>query len=69
MRHLTVMTRTPAAAAAGITPLAIKLDGVIRILDRIALAQLQGPWKAPFPIGGGNDTNSTNTNTSNILPI
>ncbi len=67
MRHLSTITRTPAVAATTVTPLAIKLNGVLEILDRIALAQLQSAWKAPFPTGGSNDSNSTNTNSSSNL--
>jgi len=67
MRHVTAITRTPAAAVTGTTPLAIKLNGIIQILDRLALAQLQGPWKAPFPTGGSNDTSNSSSNSSSLL--
>lgn len=68
MRHLTTITRTPAVATTAVTPLSIKLNGIIQILDRLALAQLQGPWKAPFPTGGSNDTSgNSSSNNSNIL--
>ena len=69
MRHLSAITRTPAVATTTVTPLSIKLNGIIQILDRLALAQLQGPWKAPFPTGGSNDTTSGNStgNSSSLL--
>lgn len=59
------MTRSPVPAT---TPLSIKLDGVIQILDRVALAQLQSPWKTPFPIGGSNTTTNTTNTGGGTLP-
>ena len=68
MRHLSTMTCSPAPAAVTLTPLSIKLNGVIQILDRLALAQLQSPWKAPFPIGGSTGTTgTTGTSGTNVL--
>jgi len=62
------MTRSPAPAAVTLTPLSVKLDGVIQILDRVALAQLQSPWKAPFPIGGFTGTTNTTNTGGTTLP-
>ena len=68
MKHLAALSRIPVRAGVGTSPLAEKLDGVIQILDRLALAQRQAAWKAPFPIGGATGTTTTTTGTSGNLP-
>ena len=71
MKHLTALSKVPGRAATGTSVAGkteIKLDGVIQILDRLALAQRQAAWKAPFPIGGATGTTTTTTGTSGNLP-
>jgi hypothetical protein len=63
MKHLSIISRTSPVAPATST-LSIKLDGIIQILDRVALAQLQSAWKAPFPVGGSNDSDSNSSSNS-----
>ena len=51
MKHLKTISKPPAPAqssVAALLPLGIKLIGIIAILDRLARAQLQAPWKTPF---------------------
>jgi hypothetical protein len=67
MKHLAALSRVPVRANVSTSALAVKLDGVIQILDRLALAQRQAAWKAPFPIGGV-DTTTTTTGTGGNLP-
>jgi hypothetical protein len=69
MKHLIALSKVPGRAATGTSTLEIKLDGIIQILDRLALAQRQAAWKAPFPIGGStNTTTTTNTGGGGTLP-
>ena len=71
MKHLAALSKVPAHAAN--TQLVEKFTGLLEILDRVALAQRQAAWKAPFPIGGGETTTTTTTgagtNTGGTLPF
>ena len=55
-KHLHSLTKTPNVAQSG---LAIKLTATTTIIDRLLLAQQQGPWKifdqGDVDTGGGGD--------------
>lgn len=59
MKHVHAVTRVPAAAVTTSTPLLIKLNGVVSIVDDLLLAQRQSPWKTHFPPDSGNTTTPT----------
>ena len=65
MKHFSPVSKTPPAVA--VSSLQIKLDAVIAIMDRLLLAQIQSPWKTPFPPGG--PTGTTGTDTTNTTDI
>ena len=47
MKHVHLLSRPRVMAAQ--TPLGIKLDASLSIIDRLLLAQRQAAWKVPFP--------------------
>ena len=63
MKHLKAVSQVPGLAVTTLTPLGIKLNGVLEIMDRLLLAQRQAPWKTPFPVGGSTATTSTTSTT------
>ncbi len=56
--HLQIITQTPQRAQ---SPAGLFLDMVTQVIDRLLLAQRQGPWKATGP---GDSTTDTGTGTS-----
>jgi hypothetical protein len=49
----------------GGSSLEIKLNGIMAVIDRLALSQSQSAWKISFPGGG---TGTTTTPTTPTLP-
>ncbi len=56
MRHVRPVTQLPSVAA---NTIAIKLQGVTDIIDRLLLAQRQFNWKTPDAGGGGDGDGTT----------
>jgi len=58
MTHLRTLSKTPVVAQ---TTLAVKLNATLDVVDRLLLAQAQSAWKVPFPLEGGEETDTTTT--------
>jgi len=61
MKHIMAMTKAPASAVT--SPLVVKVNGALDIIDRLLLAQRQAQWKVPFPNGGTDTDTGTDTGT------
>ncbi len=74
MRHCRNVTKSRLILLAE-SPLTIKYEAKLEIVDRLVLAQRQAAWKTPFPIGyepgepsggGTGTTGGTGTGTGTV---